>query len=59
MDQEEVSVQSMEAVAILKDSSDKLDPFYIYRINIKSMNGEPDYVIKSGKIALNFMILMD
>ena len=59
VDQDEVSVQSMEAVAILKESSDKLDPFYIYKINSKSMNGQPDFVIKSGKIALQFMLLMD
>ena len=59
VDQDEVSVQSMEAVAILKESSDKLDPFYIYKINSKSMNGQPDFVIKSGKIALQYMLLMD
>lgn len=54
-----VQTQSMEAVAILKKGSDKIDPFHIYKINSKAMNNQPDYVMKSSSKILTVALLMD
>ena len=41
---QQVETQSLEAVAILKRSCDKIDPLHIYKINSKAMNNQPDFV---------------
>ena len=51
--------QSLEAVAELKKGSDKIDPLHIYKINSKTMNNEPDYVMKSSSKILKVALMMD
>ena len=55
----EVSTQSIEAVAELKKGLDKLDPFYIYKLDNSSLNGEPDYVMKSSSTMLEIALDID
>ena len=43
---------SFEAVGILKNSTDKHDPFLIYRINDSNFNDGPDLVFKSSRALL-------
>ena len=57
---EEVKTQSLEAVAEVKEGSDDIDTFHIYKINTTSMNhNEPDYVMKSSRKILQIALLMD
>ena len=56
---EEVSTQSLEAVQILKEKSDGLDKFYIFRINSKGMNGKPDFVMKSSTLSMKLALQLD
>ena len=55
----EVSTQSIEAVAELKKGSDKIDPLHIYKLNNSSLNGEPDYVMKSSTTMMEIALDMD
>ena len=56
---EEVSTQSIEAVAEMKKGSDKLDKLHIFRLNNSSMNSDPDYVCKSSSKILQMALDMD
>ena len=56
---QQVETQSLEAVAILKRSSDKIDPLHIYKINSKAMNNQPDFVVKSSSKILTIALKMD
>ena len=56
---EKVQVQSLDAVGNVKQGSDHVDPFHIYRINNKKLNNRPDYVMKSSSKILKLAIDMD
>ena len=56
---EQVDTQSLAAVTEVKKSSDKIDPYYIYKINSKDMNNSEDYVMKSSKMLLELALKMD
>ena len=38
-----------DAVDIVKQKTDKKDPFYIYRIDNKNLDGGTDFVFKSSQ----------
>ena len=50
---------SFEAVGILKKSTDKHDPYLIYRVNDSNCNDGPDLVFKSSKVLLQMAANMD
>ena len=50
---------SFYAVGIMKRTLNKVDEYYIYRINNGSLNGESDYVFKSLKQMAQLAIHMD
>ena len=54
-----VEVQSLEAVGHVKEGSDKVDPFHVYKINSKRLNNKPDYVMKSSSKILKLAVEMD
>ena len=58
-DMDKVEVQSLEAVGLVKEGSDTVDPFHIYKINSKRLNNKPDYVMKSSSKILKLAIDMD
>ena len=43
----------------LKATTDQKDPFHIYKLNCKAINGEPSYVFKTSSKALELAIKMD
>ena len=51
---------SIEAVAGIKETADKSDPMYIYKINSCSMNPDyPDFVFKTSKLMMEIAMQMD
>ena len=50
---------SFEAVGLLKSSTDKHDPFLIYRVNDSNCNDGPDLVFKSSRELLLMAAAMD
>ena len=56
---QEVDTHSFPAVTDVKKSSDKIDPYYIYKINSKDMSNSDDYVMKSSKTMLELALKMD
>ena len=58
-DTEPVKAHSIRAVAHLKKTSDKIDPFHIFRINDGEMNNKPDFVMKSSSKILTVAMEMD
>ena len=58
-DTEPVEVQSIRAVALLKKTSDKIDPLHIFKLNDSGMNNQPDYVMKSSSKILTVALQMD
>ena len=57
--EQHVETQSLEAVAELKKGSDHIDPLHIYKINLKAMNNQLDFVMKSSSKILKVALLMD
>ena len=53
---QEVDSHSFPAVTDVKKSSDKIDPYYIYKINSKDMSNSDDYVMKSSKAMLELAL---
>eukprot|EP00111_Clytia_hemisphaerica_P016492 TCONS_00048875-protein len=51
--------QSFEAVAILKSKIATKDPYFIYRINDRSMNESPSFVFKMSKVQADIAYEMD
>ena len=58
-DMDKVEVQSLEAVGLVNEGSDTVDPFHVYKINSKRLNNKPDYVMKSSSKILRLAIDMD
>ena len=50
---------SLEAVAALRSKLLSRDPFYIFRLNDKNMNGKPTFVFKSSRIQIQLVTEMD
>ena len=48
----ETEVDSFTNIKTLKETTDKKDKFYIYKMNCKSVLGEPSYVFKTSTKAL-------
>ena len=50
---------SFEAVGQLRSRLIKKDPFLIYKINSRNLNGDPSYVFKMSKIQAKLAVTMD
>ena len=50
---------SFDAVGIVKQNTDKKDPFYIYRISNRNLGGGTDYVFKSSRKMTQMALHMD
>ena len=50
---------SFDAVGIVKQKTDKKDPFYIYRIGYRNLGGGTDYVFKSSRKMAQMALHMD
>ena len=50
---------SFDALAVVKRSTDKKDPYYIYKIRNGLMSNETDYVFKSLRVAAWLALDMD
>ena len=48
----ETEVDSFANIKTLKETTDKKHKFYIYKMNCKSVSGEPSYVFKTSTKAL-------
>ena len=51
--------QSVHAVAIIKNKTDTVGPFYIYKINDRKWNGSGTYIFKSSQTAAKIDLAMD
>ena len=52
-------MNSFDALAVVKRSMDKKDPYYIYKICNGLMTNESDYVFKSSRVAAKLALDMD
>ena len=50
---------SFDAVGIVKQKTDKKDPFYIYRIGNRNLGGSTDFVFKSSRKMAQMALNMD
>ena len=50
---------SLEAVRAFRSKLLSRDPFYIFRLNDKNMNGKPSFVFKSSRIQIQLVTAMD
>ena len=48
----ETEVDSFTNIKTLKETTDKMDKFYLYRINCESVSREPSYIFKTSTKAL-------
>ena len=46
-------------VGKLKTGADEHDPYYIFKLNCRSINGEQSYIFKSSKLAAEIALKMD
>jgi hypothetical protein len=53
------SEQSWNAMIIMREAAQKVDPFFLYRMNFKGMNEQPTYVWKSHRDAIKIAAMMD
>jgi hypothetical protein len=51
--------ENFEALGVYREKCNELDPFLIYKVNNRSLNGEPSFVFKSSKSMAEMAILMD
>ena len=49
---QETEVDSFTNIKTLKETTDKIDKFYIYKMNCESVSGEPSYIFKTSTKAL-------
>ena len=49
---QETEVDSFTNIKTLKETTDKMNKFYIYRMNCESVSGEPSYIFKTSTKAL-------
>ena len=55
----ETEVDSFTNIKTLKETTDKIDKFYIYRMNCESVSGEPSYIFKTSTKALEIAKKME
>ena len=55
----EQDIDAYKNIGKLKATTDQKDPFHIYKLNCKAINGEPTYVFKTSSKALELAIKMD
>lgn len=55
----EQDIDAYKNIGKLKATTDQKDPFHIYKLNCKAINGEPSYVFKTSSKALELAIKMD
>ena len=53
-----LDMHSINAVAIVKKETDKVDPYHIFQINDRKMNNESSMVFKSSQVAAQLAIEM-
>ena len=51
----ETKVDSFTHIKALKETTDKMDKFYIYKMNCESVWGEPSYIFKTSTKALEIV----
>lgn len=51
--------ENFEALGIYKAKCDEKDPFFIYKINNRALNGNPSYIFKSSKEMAELALEMD
>ena len=56
---QETEVDSFTNIKTLKETTDKMDKFYIYRMNCESVSGEPSYIFKTSTKALEIAKKME
>ena len=52
-------VEMFKNIGQLKNGADAFDPFYIFKVNCQSINGEPSYIFKCSQMAAHLAIKMD
>ena len=52
-------VEMFKNIGWLKNGADEFDPFYIFKVNCQSINGEPSYIFKCSWMAACLAIKMD
>ena len=52
-------VEMFKNIGRLNNGADEFDPFYIFKVNCQSINGEPSYVFKCSWMAACLAIKMD
>ena len=55
----EQDIDAYKNIGKLKAATDQKDPFHIYKLNCKAINGEPSYAFKTSSKALELAIKMD
>ena len=50
---------SINAVVKFKRGQDSVDPYHIFKVNDKKWNGNPTFVMKSSRLALETALQMD
>ena len=48
----ETEVDSFTNIKTLKETTDKMGKFYMYKMNCESVSGEPSYIFKTSTKAL-------
>ena len=50
---------SINAIVKLKRGQDSIDPYHIFKVNVKKWNGNPTFVMKSSRLATETALWMD
>ena len=56
---QETEVDSFTKIETLKETTDKMEKFYIYKMNCESVSGEPSYIFKTSTKALEIAKKME
>ena len=56
---QEQDVDAYKNVGKLQATTDQKDPFHIYKLNCKGINGKPSYIFKTSSKALELAIKVD
>ena len=58
-DSKERQIDSFHNIKELKETADKRDPFLIYKLNCRDINGQPRFVFKTSSKCLELVVKMD
>ena len=50
---------SMQAVSLVKQVTDKIDKYHIFKMNSRDINSQPSFVFKCPKLMAQLMLEMD